>query len=124
MLTIRKEQAAAFENAGRVDFENRMVIHIRKFFPKHYAALEEEKTRQLIQFSIERAATHGIVNERDVCKFTDLMICFGPAFEQDPEHPWAAVILSDSEISTPSGKVDALHDRGLAELEERAENKT
>ncbi len=120
MLTIRKEQTAVFEDASRLDFENRMMAHIKKFFPEHYAALAEEKTRQLIQFAIERAETHGIVNERDVCKFTDLMIAFGPGFEQDPKCPWAAKILTDPAVTTPSKRVDKLYDQGISRLETRA----
>ena len=120
MLTIRKEQAAVFEEASRLDFENRMMAHIKKFFPEHFATLEEGKTRQLIQFAIERAATHGIVNERDVCKFTDLMVAFGPGFEQDPKCPWAAKILTDTAATTPSKRVDTLYDQGISRLETKA----
>lgn len=120
MLTIRKEQAAVFAEASRMDFENRMVPHVRKFFPDHYAALQEEKTRQLIQFGIERAATHGIVNECDVCKFIDLMIAFGPGFERDPKCAWAAAILADTTISSPSEKVNKLYDHGISKLRGRS----
>lgn len=120
MLTIRKAQTAVFEDASLVDFENRMVVHIKKFFPDHFAALQEEKTRQLIQFAIERAATHGIVNECDVCKFTDLMIGFGPGFEEDPKCAWAAKILGDTASATSSERVDRLYDHGTALLDARA----
>ena len=120
MLQIRKEQTAVFENASRIDFVNRMVVHIRKFFPDHYAALKEENTRQLIEYGIDRAATHGIVNECDVCKFTDLMIGFGPGFDEDPKCAWAAQILGDATITNPSEKVDKLYDHGLSRLKARA----
>lgn len=124
MLTIRKEQAAVFEEANRMDFEDRMVTHIRRFFPGHYEALQEQKTRQLIQFGIERAAAHGIVNQCDVCKFTDLMVAFGPGFEQDPKCAWTEKILNDQSIPTPSAKVDKLYDHGVARLESRAARET
>ncbi len=120
MLTIRKEQNAAFQDISLRDFENRMIVHIRKFFPEHFAALQVEKTRQLIQFGTERAAAHGIVNECDVCKFTDLMIAFGPGFEQDSNCPWVTKILCDTTIETPTKRVNMLHEQGIALLEARA----
>ncbi len=120
MLTIRKEQTAVFGEASRRDFEDRMIVHIRKFFPDHFAALQEVKTRQLVQFGVERAATHGIVNECDVCKFTDLMVAFGPGFEEDPKCPWARKILTDPAKITPSKRVDMLYDQGLSQLDARA----
>lgn len=120
MLTIRKEQTAVFEETSRRDFKDRMIVHIRKFFPDHFAALQEENTRQLIDYGIERAAIHGIVNECDVCKFTDLMIGFGPGFDEDPKCAWAAQILGDTATSNPSEKVDKLYDHGLSRLKARA----
>lgn len=120
MLNIRHEQSAVFEQASQIDFEDRMVVHLKSFFPKHSSALGDEKMRQLIQFGIQRAGTHAFVNERDVCKFIDLMIVFDPGFDQDPACDWAGEILGDPTLTSPPEKMDRLYDRGQAIVDARA----
>ncbi|MCU0727305.1 MAG: hypothetical protein MUE73_16220 [Planctomycetes bacterium] len=118
MIRIRNEQKKALAAGSRKDFEDRMVAHIRKFFPKHYEQLKEENTRLLVDHEIERAKTYGIVAERDVCKYIDLSLVFGPDFDADGKQPWATEILTDKRIDDPSYRTDRLFRAGLAHLKE------
>jgi hypothetical protein len=118
MIRIRREQKQAIAAGNRKDFEDRMVAHIRKFFPKHYEELKEENTRLLVDHEIDRAKSWGIVAERDVCKYIDLSLVFGPDFDTDGKQPWAAEILTDKRIDDPTHRTDKLFRTGLTRLHE------
>jgi hypothetical protein len=66
MLTIRPEQFEAYSRAQVERFEDWVLEHRRKFFPKQCGAWGETKARELIKHGIRRAAGYGITAERDV----------------------------------------------------------
>jgi hypothetical protein len=115
-LRVSRRQLFALEEVLRHDFIVRVERHVRQFFPKHAAALDQAQLHALIAHGIERGAAHRIVAERDVCKLVDLMVAFGPLFETDKQHSWAARVLSDAKGKDPSQLVDQLYDAGLAAL--------
>jgi len=121
MLRIQKHQELELTKLTMRSFEDRMVDHIKKFFPEHFTALEDEKTRALIQFGISQAATYDIISERDVCIYIDLMIALGPEFDTDPKTTWAADILNDEALVDPGDKVDVLHDEAMRQLKSSPE---
>ena len=108
MLTIRKEQVEEFKKPAIKDFENRMFEHIAKFFPRQFAELGEETARRTIQYGIKRAKGYGIVTERDVCKYVNLMVACGPDFDRDPALPWARRVLNDPQAEGPSDRIERL----------------
>ena len=116
MLEIRQEQIDRLAEAASKNFEDRMLVHLQKFFPQHITALGEEKTRFLVRFGVEQAKTYGIISERDVCKYIDLMVSFGVEFDIDPKLPWASRILNDSAMKNPHFKTDTLFKAGLDHL--------
>lgn len=105
MLTIRKEQMAVFEKVAEDDFENRMLSHIKEFFPEHYERLAESSLREFIHDGVDRAAAYGIEWQPDVCLYIDLMLVFGRDFDRDPALPWASTILNDPEIPGPTARI-------------------
>jgi hypothetical protein len=107
LLAMRQAQLAAFSEAEVQKFEDRMLTHLRQFFPKQCAALKEPQLHELIQYGIKRAAGHKISSERDVCKFIDLMIVFGRDFDADRKLPWAGRILRNQ--STARSKIQSLY---------------
>lgn len=116
MLTIRPQQMDALSKAQAKAFEDRMVAHIQEFFPDHYAAMKEAGTRELIRHGVQRAATYGIVAERDVCMYIDMMLAFGPDYDKDGQVPWAGRILRDRGYASPSERMDAVREAGVAQL--------
>jgi hypothetical protein len=86
MVVIRQEQFVAFSQFEMRKFEDWMIEHLQKFFPVQFAELGHGAVRQLIQCGIQRAATYDIRSRRDVCKYIDLMVVFGPDFDKDPRY--------------------------------------
>ena len=108
MLTIRKEQMAVFAALEMKKFEDRVFAHLNKCFSKRCKVLGEPKVRETIQHGIKRAAAYRISAERDVCKYVDLMMVFGPDFEQSSEHSWASAILDDTTVKSPRRRMKRL----------------
>lgn len=109
MLTIRKEQLAAFAPLGKKAFEERMIAHIKKVFPEQFQSLGEPKLRETIQYGTQRAASFRIISERDVCKYIDLMLLYGRDFDKDPALPWAQSILQNQALRNPTAKIGRLY---------------
>ena len=105
MLRIRKEQMDVLQAEALRDFEKRVADHARLFFPAECKALGEDTTREIIGKAGERAASHAIVSERDLCLYADLMLILGPEF--DAQLPWAHDILKDREVR-PARRLDLL----------------
>ncbi len=107
-MQIRKEQMETLSDCMLRKFEDSMVAHVEKFFPEQYSALGEAGVREMVRYGIERAETYGIVSERDVCKYVDVMFMYGRDFDTDPKLSWAAGILNDKRPQEPSERVDRL----------------
>ena len=115
MITIRKRQMAVFAEVETQKFVDRMVIHLKKFFPKQCEAMGEPQLRDTIQYGIKRAATYGIAAKSDVYKYVDLMVVFGRDFDTDKRFAWAGEILHKS--NNPSIKTSMLLQAGMHHLE-------
>jgi hypothetical protein len=92
VFKIRREQAQAFREDALRDFEDRVVSHVARCFPDRHAALGQAEVHAVVRRAIDRAGSYGIVAERDVCMFADLMLALGDTFDRD--EPWAAAILA------------------------------
>lgn len=116
MLKIRREQVDLLAESSQRVFERRMLAHVEKHFPEHYVKLGRDDCLELICFGIERAKLYDFVSERNVCKYIDLMLCFGVEFDRDSKQPWAAKILNDESWVSADVKMSALFQRGLSQL--------
>lgn len=105
----------AFGAASAAGFEDRMVEHLRRCFPKHVEALGEQRTRAEITFGVARAALYDLTSERDVCAFIDVMFGFGDGFDENPALPWAREILTRPGFP-PRVRAHALQARAVEEL--------
>ncbi|MDS4026630.1 MAG: hypothetical protein RKO25_06565 [Candidatus Contendobacter sp.] len=120
MLVMREAQMTTFEQAAVHNFENRLLEHLKEFFPKHCEILGDEQVRKVIRLGIERAEQYEVVSERDLYLYVGLMFMLGSYFDEDPQLPWAGKILKDEDIVDPSDRIDRLHDRAMAFLNEAA----
>lgn len=120
MFKIRQEQMEAFSQAGVKNFEDRMVVHLNKFFPEQCQALGEPKTREAIQYGIQQGASYGFVAERNVCKYIDLMFTFGRDFDKDAKLPWTTAVLDDESLKNPTVKMERLHNAAMEHLRQIA----
>lgn len=120
MLRIRATQMAAFRQTAIHNFENRMLEHLKEFFPRHCQILGAEQVRKVIRLGLEQAKQYDFDSERNVHLFVGLMFMLGSYFDQDPQLPWAANILTDENITNPNTRADRVHDRAMAFLNQVA----
>jgi hypothetical protein len=124
MLVIRREQMKALSAPKLKAFEDRMLLHLRKFFPGECDALGEEKTRAVIRYGIDRAQGHGFKSGRDISRYLNLIFTFGHDFDKDPDLAWASETLRRVGTMPPGelmnrlyakGKENAVHGRGVSQ---------
>src|ERR1700693_3282565 len=99
MLTIRAEQMRVFQNAGLKRFEEKMLLHLGRFWPSRCDALGEAAVRRSIYDAVEIARSYGIVIEYDVARYLDLMYAYTFDFDKSPETAWAGEILSEPHLT-------------------------
>jgi len=111
MLAIRKEQIDVLSQVEVRAVENRTLDHIRKTYAKEFNTLGDEKTREVIQYGVKRAATHRFKGNPDVLKYIEVMVLFGRDFDTDLQLPWAGEILRKPK--KPAAKIAALHEEAI-----------
>ena len=95
-MVIRMKQMEVLSATAFETFKARVAAHIRKCFPQHYAALGVQLTRLLVDLGVASARRHGFQGQKDICGFIDLMLIFGPDFDNDRGLPWCRAILEDN----------------------------
>ncbi len=109
MLQIRPEQMEKFQQAAQRRFEDRMVAHLKKFFPENCGGMPEKDLREFVRHGLARSKAYGITGRRDVCHYLDIMAVFGRDFDVDPRLPWAQEILGKSRLKNATAKVQRLY---------------
>ena len=112
-MMIRQQQMQSFEDYMQAQFEDRMVEHLRRFFPQTCQRLGEEGTRHAVREGIDAAGQHGITARCDVCTYIDIMFTFGRHFDSDPALPWAGHLLYEECIVDVTELVERLHAAAL-----------
>jgi hypothetical protein len=69
-----------------------------------------------VEDGVQRAARRGIELEPDICVYVDLVVVFGPGFEEDAAYPWARVLVEDSPAS-PGERVQIAMEAAVAYLD-------
>jgi len=107
MLIIRHEQMQMFEDQSLKRFEDKLLKHLREFFPEPCDALGEAGVRNAIQWGRKQAQSYGFASEQEVCKYLNMMFSFGRDFDTDSDLPWVGQILDLS--SVPATKLERLY---------------
>lgn len=113
MLLIRSEQMEGFKKAMLRSFENEMVAHLAELSPPLFKAAGEERMRQTIHLGIGRAQSYGFTFRGPVRLYLELMLLFGSYFDNDPQYPWAAEILTDQGPSPQMQRAGRLYEKAL-----------
>lgn len=116
MLVLRRAQLEILAEPVRDRFVAWMATHLRRWFPDELVALDDAGLEAFIRRGIERANGYGFRDEQAVCRYIDLMAVFGPAFDADPRHPWAARVLTDRAITSAEERIEALGRAARAQL--------
>lgn len=112
MLVIRPEQVEVLSQYMLKQFENRMIVHLRKSFPHETEEMSEVNLRELIQTGIERAKQYGVELENDVQSYLEMMIIYGADFDTNSKTDWAGEILRTPDINGTT-KINLLEDYEL-----------
>ena len=108
MFRIRPEQNKTLSDYMLRSFEKRVLVHLRKCFPKKCETMDKERLIELIREGIKRSRSYGIETQRNVMEFIDLMVVFGRHFDTDKAYPQAAKILADKDADGQK-KIDRLY---------------
>src|SRR5579862_4235129 len=97
VLIIRQAQMDIFAAAARERFMSEMVDHVKTYFPSLHKKLGDAGLRDTLTETVRKAKTYGFSTRRDVCKFINVAMMFGPDFDRSlplfptilagPEHP-------------------------------------
>lgn len=118
MLRIRNSQMQTFEQAAMSAFEQRMVDHLRTYFPGHYEIWGPATARTVVQYGYKKAQEYGFITERNICLYLTLMATLGGNFNTDPQLPWASAILTDTTTPEPTTRIDRLTDQAMEFLDQ------
>jgi hypothetical protein len=97
MLKIRAEQIRVSGEAMRRDFENRMTAYLRQNFQGHIARDSGEQVLAIIREGINKADRYGITIEKDVARFIEYSVVYGPDFHTRLR--WVATVLQNGDIN-------------------------
>ncbi len=120
MIVINDGQMESMSVYMLEQFEDRMVVHLRKHWPKKCAALGEDAVRESIRKGVQRARSYGITSEYDVSRYVNCMYALCHDFDTDPRAPWAQPILTDAELPA-SSKMNRVCEHTRHELKTRAD---
>lgn len=125
MLTIRRVQEAAFQEASDRQFQERLLVHVRTYFRVDYELLGEAQIRKVIEHGLRSAARHGLQTRGQCCRYLDLILALGSHFDRDPLLPWAAAALTQGASGTRAldlgtMELGTLGEAGFAGLDEAA----
>ncbi len=96
MLIIKKEQVKMFEDAAKQAFEDRMVMHLNRYFPEQCAKIGEKGVRDSISEAVKRTQELGLYMEYDIERYLNHMYALGFDFEK--RYSYVQEIFSDPDI--------------------------
>lgn len=95
---IRGTQMDIFAALALNSFRTRLIRHVRVNFPQEYEAIGPRLVHLFLELGIKSARRYGLESERDICGYIDLMLIFGPDFDNDQKIPWAGRLLKDNKL--------------------------
>ena len=108
MLRIRPEQLEALDHAAFELYVGRLAAFLAEEYPELLSAAD---ALPFARAAAEEGRRHGLESEEDLAMYADAALILGPRFEDDPRHAWAADILRDESIGTPSERIGYLWER-------------
>lgn len=103
-MIIRRDQMRAFEAAMKTAFEDRMVAHMARHYPRQYAAYtaggdDDNGARDLVRRAVAKAAGIGAKTEGNIQQMLEIMLETSPDFDAEESMAWARGILNDDTLS-------------------------
>ena len=111
MLVVRKEQFRVLEEYSQNGFVREMVEHLNATFPKHSAAIGDDKIKEVVNLGVARAGKYGFTQRGPVRFYIEMMCIFGSDFDTDRQLHWAETVLTNENITDQMERADTLYDR-------------
>jgi len=117
MLVIRSETMEELKELTRNKFVNRMIHHLKHFFPNSLDVKSDRKLRDLIHEGIYKANSYNMTRECDVARFIDLMVAIHPNFDFNPQTVWTHEILKDLSLTADNRLNKIIHQLRTSNVE-------
>ncbi|MFC1712435.1 hypothetical protein ACFL6S_02135 [Candidatus Poribacteria bacterium] len=114
----REESSYDISEPEVESLENRIAGMLNNLFPEKYEYIGEDCVNGLIQLGIESTKRYDITSERGVAIYIGLMFILGSGFDNDPQFPWAEMILNDEAITDQTERVDGIYAAAVSALEQ------
>jgi len=107
MIIIRQEQMALFERNAQLDFENKVIAHIKEHHSDRTQGLSDDILRKRVQDGILRARSYDLSWENTITAYVALLFVIAPNFD---DHPALYPTLIDKNVA-PNDRIDKLIER-------------
>ncbi len=88
-----------------------MVFHVGRFFPERFLMMEEPAVLDTVRAAIDLSRGHGLVLQRDVCRYLNCMLVLGSRFDRDPRYGWVNTLLYGSGTQDASQRMSQVNAR-------------
>ena len=122
-FTTTDVQMNEFSQQQRDRFEEEMAAYLKTEYATVLGRRDDAWVRVLIQEGIQQAEQYGIVLERDVARYIELMLALSPDFDDNHETSWCKDILTQDSL-TAEGKLDRIYERIMFGQEEETAQPT
>jgi len=92
-MQIRSTQMLAFSDAEERGFRDRLRNMLQQDYPDDCGELGD-RLDTVIDLGLARARSYGIVREKDIGLYFDVMFSLAYNFDTNPNYPWANEILN------------------------------
>lgn len=110
MFKLTKHHMEALDAAARKEADRNLAAYARLRFPDRLGKAQNLELETLIRQSRTAAATHGFEQESDIAAILDLIVMYGPGFDQSG---WPRDILVQREVPAPR-RANQIRERLLA----------
>ena len=108
-LVIRKEQLRVFQMQPRLHFEKEMGGYLKQYFPFEAANADLERW---VRTGLAKADQYGFSTYSQCALFLALTAILGAGFDEDPQIPWAAEMISNPKGSAAE-RLSGVYDKGI-----------
>lgn len=122
MLVIRKEQMDTLHAQSAERFVQRMALFLREQFAEETTTCSDEALRHRIRRELESAGGFGLISERALCSYLNLVTMYGEGFLERDENRWMVDYLTDPAVQDPDQRMHRLYLAVIKKLEQEADH--
>ena len=108
VLRLRNVQRQTLARWMVQQFEQRMVRHIGRYFPRQCRFIGQASVNAAVLLGIERAQMRGYHTARQICMYLSLAFLLGSFFDEDPQYPWASHADAALDAQEPTARISRI----------------